>query len=134
VPVTPTPILLQSTVSEEIQNPATANTNRDGSTGTYSSSFAFGANGGLLESVTFTAPGTTTAGFVRIFYASDGSTFRLVGEVPVTAITPSGTVAAFTATWLPPDGLPMPVKANGAVKFNMHNAEAMNCHIKGGNY
>jgi hypothetical protein len=134
VAVTPTPILLQATRSEVIQNPATANTNRDGSTGTYSGAFTAGANGGLVDSITFTAPGTTTAGLVRIFYADNGSTYRLIGEVVVAAITPSGTVAAFTATWTPPDGLPMPLKASGTIRFNMNNAEAMNCHVKGGDY
>lgn len=134
MPVTATPIFIQTPRSEVVQNPATANTNRDGSTGTYSSAFTAGANGSLIDAIVFTAPGTTTAGLVRIFYAPDASTYRLLAEVPVTAVTPSGTLAAFTATWTPPGGVPFPMKANSTLKFNMNNAEAMNCNIQGGDY
>lgn len=132
--VTPTPILLQTTRSDVIQNPATANTNRDGSTGTYSSAYTVGANGGLIDAIVFTAPGTTTAGLVRIFHASDGSTYRLLAEVVVSAITPSATLASYTATWTPPTGQPFACKANSTFKTNMNNAELMNVAFQGGDY
>lgn len=121
------PIFTQTPRAPTVQNPATANTNRDGSTGTYSSAITAGANGSLLDAIRFTAPGSTTAGLVRIFYADDGSTYRLLDEVVVSIVTPSGTVAAFTATWVPPGGVPFPMKAASTLKFNMNNAEAMNC-------
>jgi hypothetical protein len=132
--VTATPIFLQTVRSETIQNPATANTNRDGSTGTYSSAFTAGANGSLIDAIVFTAPGTTTAGLVRIFYAADGITYRLIAEVVVTAVTPSGTVAAYTTTWTPPTGQPFGMKASSTLRFNMNNAELMNCTVNGGDY
>lgn len=132
--VTNTPIFTQTPRSPTVQNPATANTNRDGSTGTYSSAITAGANGSLLDAITFTAPGTTTAGLVRIFYADDGATYRLLAEVSVSAVTPSGTLPAFTYTWPPPGGVPFPMKANATIRFNMNNAEAMNCCAELGDF
>jgi hypothetical protein len=134
VAVTPTPIFLQAPRSEVIQNPATANANRDGATGTYSGAFTAGANGSLIDAITFTAPAATTAGLVRVFYADDGATYRLLAEIPVTAVTPSATVAAFTVSWIPPTGQPFPLKASSKLRFNMEKAEAMNCAIQGGDY
>lgn len=132
--VTATPIFLQTPRSECIQNPATANTNRDGSTGTYSNAFTAGANGSLIDAIVFTAPSTTTAGLVRIFYADDASTYRLLAEVTVSSTIPSGTTAAFTSTWIPPTGQPFAMKASSKIRFNMNNAEAMNCTLQGGDY
>lgn len=70
-----------------------ANTNRDG-TGTLVDIIAGGTIGTKVERVIVQAKSTTTAGFVRLFL-NNGTTARLVREVPVTAVTPSGTVAAF---------------------------------------
>jgi hypothetical protein len=42
------------------------------------------------------ATGTTTAGMIRFFISNDsGTSKRLIGEVPVAAITPSGLIPAF---------------------------------------
>lgn len=70
-----------------------ANTNRDG-TGTLVDVIAGGTIGTKVERVIVQAKSTTTAGFVRLFL-NNGTTARLIREVPVTAATPSGTVAAF---------------------------------------
>lgn len=131
---TAAPIFLQTPRGNAIQNPATANANRDGSTGTYSPAFTAGANGSLVDAVVFTAPGATTAGLVRLFYADDAITYRLLAEVVVSLVTPSGTVAAFTATWVPPTGQPFAMKANSTLRLNMNNAELMNGCVQGGDY
>jgi hypothetical protein len=107
-----------------------ANTNRDG-TGTLVSIFTAGSEGSYIEGCVITATVTTTAGMVR-FYAYDGSNNRLILEVPVTAITPSGTVAAFTATPTLFDGFPLPT--GWIIKASTHNAETFNIIMKGGNY
>lgn len=86
---------------------STANTNRDG-TGTmtilWTAAAAIDANnpgGSRIERVVISAPGTVTAGMVRLFVSNDATantaanTF-LYQEVPVAATTPSGTVQAFT--------------------------------------
>ena len=76
---------------------ATANTARDG-TGTLGVVYTAGSNGARIDSILIQATATTTAGMIRFFESIDaGTTKRLIGEVPVTAATPSGTVAAFSA-------------------------------------
>lgn len=77
---------------------STANTNRDG-TGTLATVFTAGTSGSRIDALQIQATSTTTAGMIRFFISNDaGTTKRLVGEVAVTAITPSGTVAAFSST------------------------------------
>lgn len=72
-----------------------ANTARDG-TGTLVDIFLGGANGSRVDQLKINAIATTVAGTVRIFY-HDGTNARLIKEVLVTAITASGTVAAWSA-------------------------------------
>lgn len=78
---------------------ATANTNRDG-TGTIGTLYSAvaassGGQGAIVQSITCVATGTTTAGMVRL-YRHNGSTYFLIREIAVSAITPSATVKAFT--------------------------------------
>jgi hypothetical protein len=75
---------------------STANTNRDG-TGTLGDVFTGTTNGSRIDRITMTATATTTAGMLR-FFIFDGTNTRAWQEVQVTAITPSGTVKAFTYT------------------------------------
>lgn len=139
MPVTATPIYVQTPKATTVQV-GTANTNRDGSTGTYSSEITVGANGGILESIKVHGTGTTTAGVVRAFYASDGTNFRLLAEIMVTAITPSTSLAAYGSTtpseglWVPPGGVPFNLTASSKLKFSTHNAETFNVHVSHGDY
>jgi hypothetical protein len=74
---------------------ATANTNRDG-TGTLGTVYTAGTSGSRIDSISLQATSTTTAGMIRFFVSIDaGTTKRLIGEVPVTAIT----AAATTPVW-----------------------------------
>lgn len=104
---------------------ATANTNRDG-TGTLSTILTAGASGTRVERIKWKATGTTTAGMIRL-YAYDGSNARLIEEIPVTAITPSGTVEAWEAEILfgcaSPD-YPLLIPSGWSLKAAPHNAEA----------
>lgn len=103
---------------------STANTNRDG-TGTLVTVLSGGANGTRVDDLVVQAVGTTTAGMVRLFLSLDGGTTnRLLREVAVSAITPSGTVPAFRAelsdlAWLLPD-------SNAQLRASTHNAETFN--------
>src|SRR5687768_13268335 len=72
---------------------ATANTNRDG-TGTMGTVATGSTNGTLINRIRIAATVTTTAGMIRLFIY-DGTNTRLWLEIPVVAITPSATVAAF---------------------------------------
>jgi len=88
---------------------STANTNRDG-TGTIGTLFTGGASGSRVDDISIKATGTTTLGMVRLYRSLDnGSTWRLLKEVSITAITPSGTVQSFESVltdlqWILPAG------------------------------
>jgi hypothetical protein len=121
---------------------ATANTARDG-TGTVGTTLQTLATGGLvgarINMVKVVATVTTTAGMVRLFLSLDnGTTKRLVAEIPISAVTPSGTVAAFTADYFFNAGATgEPIKlpdANAILYASTHNAEAINVFASGGKY
>lgn len=74
----------------------TANTARDG-TGTIVTIATGAAAGTRIEDISIKAIATTTAGTIRFFISTDsGTTNRLWKEVPVTAITASASVAAWS--------------------------------------
>jgi len=110
------------------------NTNRDGTTGTYVTLFTAGADGSMLDRVTVTATGTTTAGLVRLFL-NNGTTRRLYEEIAVTAVTPSGTTAAFTgaSTKITP-ATPLTLATGWTLDGNTHNAESFHVLTEGGNF
>lgn len=110
---------------------STANTNRDGS-GTLTTCFAAGSSGSVAFSCTIFAHSTTTAGMVRLYHY-DGTNTYCFAEIPVSAITPSGTVQAFKADVNLADfGFTCPLPANHAIKASTHNAETFAIHIRGG--
>lgn len=77
---------------------STANTARDG-TGTIATVFTAGSSGSRVDDIVIIATGTTTAGMVRLFL-HDGTNARLWQEVPVSAVTVSATVPAWTTSLL----------------------------------
>lgn len=113
---------------------STANTNLDG-TGTLGTLFQAGPNGARLDCINIKATITTTAGMIRLFLTKGGST-RLWKEVPVSAITPSGTVAAFEAVVEASNhkDMPMILEADTIVKVGTHNAETFNVIAQAGDY
>lgn len=133
--MTNTPVFTQ-TPNTKVTQVTTANTNRDGTTGTYSAAITFGANGGLLDYIKFHATVTVNAGLLRIFYSPDsGTTWRLLDEVVVPAtVTPSGTVAADDHIWVPPGNQPLNIPSTGQLKFNVNNAETWNVFVHESDY
>ncbi len=130
--VTSTPIFVQAPRCA-IGSLATANTNRDGS-GTLATIFTAGANGSRIEHIDITAYGTTTAGVIRL-YIHDGSTAFLWKEVLVTAITPSASIAVWSASVdcsLPSNVLIMPT--GYSLRASTHNAENFRVNAIGGDY
>lgn len=92
-----TPNFASTPLAPDLIQVSTANTDRDGS-GTLGTLTTGTSGGVVLEQVTITATGTTTAGMIRFFLSVDGGTNkRLINEVTVGAVTPSGTVQAFTS-------------------------------------
>lgn len=98
-----------------------ANPNRDG-TGTIVSVETAGASGSRIDDLTITATGTTTAGMIRLFL-HDGTNARLWREVPVQAVTPSGTVQAWTAMLT---NLALVLQSGWSLRASTHNAESFN--------
>ena len=131
--ITPTPIFCQKPRLETVQV-TTANANRDGSTGAYSSAITAGANGSLLDAIIFQATVTSAAGLVRVFYAANGSTYRLLAEIVTAAATVSGTVPGNQVVWTPPGGVPLNLDANGTLIFNLANTETWNVHVQLADY
>lgn len=108
---------------------STANSNLDGSTGTYGTvltSPATGASGTLVKTVTIKAQGNTTHGMVRLF-AYDGVTTRLVQEIEIPAVTKSSTDPAFEIT-VPLD---LHLEPSGILKASTQNAETFNVIAEG---
>jgi len=74
---------------------STANTARDG-TGTIADFVVAAATGTRVDDIYLTAQATTTAGMVR-FFIHNGTDYKLLFEQPITAVTASATVPAFSA-------------------------------------
>lgn len=111
---------------------STANTNRDG-TGTIGTILSAGTYGTRVNRIQIKATVTTTAGMIRIFI-HDGSNYRLYKEIPVDAITPSGTVEAFeyTLDLQNEDAIILPT--GYSIRASTHNAETFNVFAEGGDY
>lgn len=114
---------------------STANTNRDG-TGTIGTVWTAGTKGSRILAIVIQATVTTTAGMVRLFI-HDGTTARLWYEQAVTAVTPSGTLAAFRATLDCSDITPanlLVLQTGYSLRASTNNAEAFNVIAVGGDY
>ncbi len=85
--MTPTPVYTQ-TPKHAVAQVSVANTNADGTTGTYVTVVTAGANGSKVERITLSPQGTTTADKLRLFINS-----KLWKEFIFAATTPSNTVA-----------------------------------------
>ncbi len=110
---------------------ATANANRDG-TGTIGTIWSAGSNGGRIDYVFIKATVTTTAGTVRL-YVHEGSTYTLIAEVLVSAITASATVAAWTGVWTPPGGY-LVLETGQSLRASTEKAENFNLVAVGGDF
>lgn len=111
-----------------------ANTNRDG-TGTIVNVVTAGRAGGRIERLRVQATATTTAGFVRLYRTlADGTTHRLIDEIPVSAVTPSATVAAFFAD-RSSGAFPLILGPGESLRASTHNAESFNVIVlEGGDF
>lgn len=111
---------------------STANSNLDGTTGTYATIVSGGTNNSLVEYCILKAATTTTAGMVRLF-VSDGSSTRMVSETTVGANTPTGTNPAWSGLVIfPLAGVVIP--NGGTLIASTENAEAINIIACGGDF
>lgn len=105
---------------------ATANTNKDGTTGTYGT-----ISPGVdvrVDRIRIVATVTTTAGMIRLFL-DDGSNVRLWREIPVVAITPAASTPGFAAS-LPVEDFMLP--STWSVKVSTEKSETFNVFLHGG--
>lgn len=112
---------------------STANTNRDGTTGSYQLIFSAGDAGSRVSRIDFKATGTTTAGMLRIFI-NEGASRKLIGEVAVSAITPSSTVATWSGEWVPSGVDGRILTKDQSLYFTTHNAEEFVALVTAGDY
>jgi hypothetical protein len=99
-----------------------ANTGRDG-TGTLATILTAGAEGSRVDAIVFNAPGTVTAGMLRLFITIGANT-RLLDEISVVATTPSATVMSWRLNYIP--SVPIVLEAAAVLKFSTNNAETFN--------
>ena len=105
---------------------STANTNRDGTTGTYGTLMTAGASGSRVDCIRVNATGaSTTAGMIRFFVGT-----ALILEVPVVAVTPSATNPAFSQDITFDNGLIL--QAGAVLKASTEKAEAFSLTIISG--
>jgi hypothetical protein len=109
---------------------STANTNKDGTTGTYGTLFTAGASGSRIDRITITSTGTTTAGMVRLF-VNDGSNARLWLEVPIPAVTPSASTPGFSFSTPIED---FAIDTGWSIKCSTEIAETFNVFAFGGDF
>lgn len=108
---------------------ATADTSRTAPT-TVSTVFTAGSSGSRIDEVWITAVGTSTANQVRLFLFN-GTTYYLLKEVLVTAITPSATVSAFT-TVIAFNNMVLP--SGWSLRATTNNAESYAVTALGGDF
>lgn len=111
---------------------ATANTNRDGSTGTYGTLFTAGSDGSFFKGFRWMAEGNTTAGAIRLFLQDGGSgNVELIYEAVVPLVTFSaGVTPVASGDWFPDGGIVL--SANTVVKVSTNASETFSCWLEGG--
>lgn len=92
--------------------------------------FTAGSSGSRIDEVTITAAGTSTANVVRLFIHT-GSTYYLLQEVLISAITPSASVDSFTTT-LTFNSLVIP--SGHSLRATTNNAETYHVSAFGGDF
>lgn len=93
-----------------------------------------GTNGTMISRVHVHATGTTTAGMIRLFL-HDGTNYHLREEIAVSAVTPSGTVAAFSAdsaVFTP--ATPVSIPSGWSLRAATHNAEGFQVAGEAGDF
>lgn len=110
-----------STPKNGVAQLSAANTAIDG-TGTIATVYTAGTSGSRIDDITITATGTVTAGMVRLFL-NNGTTSYLWKSIPVTATTPSGTVAPFSSSLL---GQALVLGSGWSLRASTNNAESFN--------
>ncbi len=108
----------------------TANTGRDG-TGTIATLWSAGASGSRIDRVQIKAIATTTAGMIR-FFIHDGSSARLIAEVPVSVVTVATTSPSFEEEIVFDGGLL--IQTGYSLRVSTEKTETFNIIAFGGDF
>jgi hypothetical protein len=106
-----------------------ANANRDG-TGTLYTIVTGATDGTRIDRITAQAIVSTTAGMLRLYVTPPASTARLYLEVPIQAVTASGTVAAWHSEIALQGGMVLP--SGYILAASIQNANATMVFALGG--
>jgi hypothetical protein len=104
-----------------------ANTNRDGTTGTYGTLISAGNSGTRIAEIAVQATGTTTAGMIRLF-TNDGTNNRMFDEISVAAASPTASVKA---TRISTTYTNLTLPSGWSIRASTHNAEVINVFALG---
>lgn len=105
-----------------------ANTNRDGTTGTYGTVITAGNSGTRIAEITIQASGTTTGGMVRLF-TNDGTNNRMFDEISISAVATPG--ATTKATRISTTYTNLVIPSGWSLRASTHNGEVMNVFALG---
>lgn len=129
--MTNTPVFTQ-TPKHAVVQVSTANTNVDGTTGTYATVVTAGANGSKIERIRIESVGTTGADKVRLFIGG-----KLYQETLMTATTPSNTVTNYVVDFdCTQPGALVVLAANEIMLANVNTGAGnlFNVHVFYGDY
>ena len=110
----------------------TANTNRDGSTGTYTLLYSATGDGARITYIRAKAIVTTTAGAIRIFIKPNGGTLRQFGVIPIPAVTVSATVDGAEGEFYFTE--PLIMNSGDEIRVTNEKSEAINVFALGSAY
>lgn len=111
-----------------------ANTNLDGSTGTYVTILTGASpNGSLIAYIRVKGTGTTTTGRVRFFIDNGGGAVNFWTEMAITAAVPSATVSAFEGS-IDYSNIPVVLPSGYILKACPTQAETFDVTVLGGTY
>jgi len=129
--MTATPVYTQTPKNASVLLTGTANTNIDGTTGTYTTILTAGANGSKIERIRIISSGTV-AEKVRLFIGG-----ILFGEYLFAAVTPSNTVTALMTDidcTLPGNAILMTAGAVMIANVNTGTSAAIRVQVFYGDY
>lgn len=100
-----------------------ANTNRNGTSGTYGTVISAGNSGTRIAEIVVQATGITTAGMVRVF-TNDGTNVRMFDEISIAAVASPGASTKATRISTTYNNLVLP--SGWSLIASTHNGEVMN--------
>lgn len=118
------PVATTGTANTSRVDPPTASSIADGP--------AAGVNQAIVTQVHAVSTVANAAGLFQV-WLKISSTYYLLAEVVTSAVTPSTTVAAATAVWIPPDGS-MILKSGEKLAFSISKAEVWTVYVEQKDY